>query len=370
MNNLYIDMHVIQALPPSCLNRDDTGSPKSAMYGGVRRARVSSQSWKHAMRLMFKEHFDQSDLGIRTKRLVEYVAEEIKLLDSSKSDEQVTELAERIINAANVSTADGKAKALFFIGAQQAKNLAKLVVNTDFGEMDALEENEKKRKEKTLKDNAHAILVKDNAVDVALFGRMVADDPSLNSDASAQVAHAISTHRADTEFDYFTAADDRAPEDNAGAGMIGTIEFNSSTLYRYATVAAHELYGQLKENADATVKAIVEFVRAFAKSMPDGKMNTFANRTPTAAVYIAIRDDHPVNLVGAFEEPIKSENGYTAASIKRLGEYAQNVYKSFALKPEHGYVTALYDGLDEIGTRCDWDVLLENIATDVRGALQ
>jgi CRISPR system Cascade subunit CasC len=370
VNNLYIDLHVVQSVPPSCVNRDDTGSPKTAVYGGVRRARVSSQSWKHAMREMFKDYFDQRDLGVRTKKIVEYVAAEIQSLDPNKEDTEANALAERAINAAKISTAKGEARALFFIGAQQAKNLAKLAADMDLAAMDALNGKEKTKAEAELKSAAQAILGQDNAVDIALFGRMVADDPSLNSDASAQVAHAISTHKAETEFDFFTAVDDRAPGDNAGAGLVGTVEFNSSTLYRYATVAVHELYEQMAKDADATTKAVVEFVRVFALSMPGGKINTFANHTPPAAVYAVIWDKRPINLVGAFENPIKSEEGYTAASIRRLGEYAQNVYKCFALKPGKAYVAALDSGLEALGAVCDLEALLEHVGTDIRGALQ
>jgi CRISPR system Cascade subunit CasC len=370
MSNLYVDMHVIQTVPPSCLNRDDTGSPKTAIYGGVRRARVSSQSWKHAMRVMFKDLFDASDLGIRTKKIVECVAQEIKSLDPSKEDSETNALAETIINLANVSTANGQAKALFFISAQQAKNLAKLAVNTDFAQIDALKDREKTTAKAELSRAANAALAQDNAVDIALFGRMVADDPSLNFDASAQVAHAISTHKVENEFDFFTAVDDRAPDDNAGAGMLGTIEFNASTFYRYATIAAHELYGQLAKDGDAAAKVVKEFVRAFVLSMPGGKMNTFANRTVPDAVYIAIRENLPVNLAGAFENPVRSENGYAADSIKRLDKYAQRVYTSFAAKPKKAYVVTTDGGLDELGEAQDLDAALEGIEAYVKGALQ
>ncbi|MDR1615601.1 MAG: type I-E CRISPR-associated protein Cas7/Cse4/CasC [Syntrophomonadaceae bacterium] len=352
MSNLYVDLHVIQTVPPSCLNRDDTGSPKTAVYGGVRRARVSSQAWKHAMREMFKKYFDEQDLGVRTKKIVELVAKEIKILKPLVEDSEISELAEKIINKANVKTADGEAKALFFMSIQQAKNLAELAVSDEFD-----------------KKTAQDALNKGHGIDIALFGRMVADDPSLNADASAQVAHAISTHKVDNEFDYFTAADDRAPEDNAGAGMIGTVEYNSSTLYRYATVAVHELFGQLANDSDATAKAVVEFVRAFVLSMPSGKMNTFANRTPPDAVYIVIRNDMPVNLAGAFETPVRSGSGYVGASLKALGGYAENVYGSFALKPEKSYVVTANNEFNALGNAISLDVLLENIEADIKGAL-
>jgi CRISPR system Cascade subunit CasC len=371
MNNLYLDIHVIQTVPPSCLNRDDTGSPKTAIYGGVRRARVSSQSWKHAMRMAFREHFDQRNLGIRTKEIVDCVAKEIQALDPGKDFKAAEQIAQKIFNETKVSTADGKAKALFFLGAQQAKNLAKLALNTNFDEIEALKEKEKTKAKTELKNAAQAILNQDTAVDIALFGRMVADDPSLNSDAAAQVAHAISTHKTENEFDFFTAVDDRAPEDNAGAGMMGTIEFNSSTLYRYATVAAHELYGQLAKDVGATAKAVVEFVRAFVLSMPGGKMNTFANRTLPDAVYVTIRDNYPVNLVGAFENPVKPAEGYATPSIERLSQYAQKVYGSFASKPKKACVVTLDGGpLGELGDACDLNALLARVEEELKGALK
>jgi len=126
-NKIYVDVHVIQSLPPSCINRDDTGSPKTAIYGGVRRARVSSQSWKHAMREMFKEHFNEQDLGERTKKIVEKVADQIYSLRSI-SKEDAMELAEKIINRAGVNTTNQEAKALFFMSSKQAENLAQLAL--------------------------------------------------------------------------------------------------------------------------------------------------------------------------------------------------------------------------------------------------
>ena len=150
-------------------------------------------------------------------------------------------------------------------------------------------------------------------VDMVLFGRMVAKAPSLNYDAAAQVAHSISTHTVQNEFDYFTAVDDCAPEDNAGAGHLGTVEYNSATLYRYATVNVLELVRTLgAEQAAQTVRA---FGEAFIRSMPTGKQNSFANRTLPDAVYVTLRQDQPVNLCGAFEKPVrKSEEGYAEPS--------------------------------------------------------
>ena len=296
---LYLDIHAIQTLPPSNVNRDDTGSPKTAIYGGVRRARVSSQSWKRAMRQYFLQE-SAEDFGIRSLNVVKYVADRIVKMEASLSEETAMKMAEKIFNNAGIKTKDQKTKALLFLGKNQAEQLAAAAIR---------DETDKKVLKQIFCDNP--------GVDIALFGRMVADDPSLNEDASAQVAHAISTHEVQTEFDFYTAVDDLAPEDNAGAGMLGTIEYNSSTLYRYANIAMHDLARQLGDKVQA-VEAARLFIQAFANSMPTGKVNTFANQTLPQLLMINIRLDRPVNLVSAYEKPVKSSTGNVEPSIERL----------------------------------------------------
>lgn len=352
-NRVYMDVHVIQSLPPSCVNRDDTGSPKTALYGGVRRARISSQAWKHAMRGMFREHFDENELSERTKKIVDKVADHICSLSDSNREDAMT-AAEKIINQAGVSTKNLEAKALFFMSSRQAENLAHMAT------MEPLPS----------KKDVQAALNAGKGIDIALFGRMVADDPALNTDASAQVAHAISTHKVENEYDYYTAMDDRSPEDQAGAGMIGTIEFNSSTLYRYATVAAHDLNDNLGD-ADAAAKAVKEYLRAVVCSMPTGKQNTFANVTPPYAVMVALRCDQPVNMVGAFETPVKAgEGGYQAKSAKALADYASTIYSSFVSKPRQTYVTSVRDELTGLGIKLQFTEMLEKIEQGVGKLLQ
>lgn len=322
-NNLYLDIHAIQSVPPSNINRDDTGSPKTAQYGGATRARVSSQCWKKAMRDYFLSHGEAGKVGVRTKDIVTYVAEKIREKDTMKSVDEAMEMADKVINLAGVSTKDHKAKALFFLGNKQAEELA----------MAALRNVQDK--------NEIKMILKENpAIDVALFGRMVADEPMLNEDASCQVAHAISTHAVSGEYDYFTAIDDLSPEDNAGAGMIGTIEYNSSTLYRYADIAVHELCRQLGSK-EATVAAVTLFIEAFIKSMPTGKVNTFANQTLPQGIIVTLRSDRPVNLVSAFEEPVQAKGGYAkesmaklAAEYKKAAKMVQPEIASFVLTLE------------------------------------
>lgn len=311
---LFLDIHAIQTLPPSNVNRDDSGSPKTAQYGGVQRARVSSQSWKKAMR----DYFIQSGretVGTRTKDVVGYVADEISKIDPSFSTEETEKLAVDVIKKAGIKLdKDNKTQALFFMGKHQAQALAQAAIDHE-GSGEVLRN--------ILKENPE--------IDIALFGRMVAGDPSLNEDASAQVAHAISTHAVQTEYDYYAALDDRFENDNAHVAMLDTIEYNSSTLYRYANVAVHELEKQLG-SVEKTVDALKLFIEAFSNSMPTGKINTFANETLPQTLMITLRSDRPVSLVGAFETPVRSTSGYVEESTKRLFRELEKVEK-FVQKP-------------------------------------
>lgn len=316
MNSLYVDIHVLQTVPPSCVNRDDTGSPKTAVYGGVTRARVSSQSWKHAMRMMFKDIFTDEQVGVRTKKIVDLIIEKLDKLGYEGNKEK--EALKALENAGIKVKKDNQVDALFFMSPKQAEALVKLVVEN-------------------VSDKAEykAALKEFPSIDIALFGRMVASDPSINYDASAQVAHSISTHEVNNEYDYFTAVDDLSAEDNAGAGHLGTVEFNSSTLYRYATVNVRELFKSLGTD---TPKAVEGFAKAFLLSMPTGKQNTFANRTVPDFAYITVREDQPVNLAGAFEAPVRADqNGYVLKSIKALTDYADKTYKTFVDAPKNAY---------------------------------
>lgn len=355
-NRLYVDVHVLQTVPPSCVNRDDTGSPKTAMYGGAVRARVSSQSWKKAMRDMFKDIFSSKKLSARTKSIVQMVVKEIHKYNSIDNPEDV---AVKILKNAGlkIKSAEKGTDALFFMSFAQAKALAKLAVEDP--------ETIKDKPSREIKGKIQNALKQAPGVDIALFGRMVADDPSLNTDACSQVAHSISTHKVSNEYDYFTAVDDLSPEDNAGAGHIGTVEFNSSTLYRYATVAVHKLYNELEND---TIDAVQGFINAFVCSMPTGKQNTFANRTLPDAILVTLRIDQPINLVGAFEKPVKAgrnnEDGFVFASAKAFVQHTEDVYKNWLGEPELSLVTG--DLLSELGDVYSLKDLLDKLADELQ----
>lgn len=345
-NRLYIDFHVIQTVPPSCVNRDDTGRPKTAVYGGANRARVSSQAWKHSMREMFKELVDNEKMGYRTKYIKQLIIENMCKLspngDKSKYDDAVDEIMKLKYKLNNKDHAlfsfenSEKTKVLFFISNVQSIKFAEKVLE----DIKRWQEKTTEDKKSKIKDIANVqeyrkILSDNPSIDLALFGRMAADDNDLNVDASAQVAHSISTHAVQNEYDYFTAVDDCSPADNAGAGHLGTMEFNSSTLYRYATVNAADLFKLIGEDTADAVKA---FAQAFICSMPTGKQNSYANKTLPDMVYVTVRKDQPVNLCGAFEKPVYSKEGYAELSKEALFGYAQKLYEDYSDPPVCSFV--------------------------------
>ncbi|WP_116114832.1 type I-E CRISPR-associated protein Cas7/Cse4/CasC [Austwickia chelonae] len=367
----YVDIHIIQTLPPSNINRDDTGQPKSAVYGGVTRARVSSQAWKRATRAAFPAHVDKNELGYRTKRLVELLGGRIAeqrgddptdmtavQAAQKRAEEVLTQLGLKVEKPRvkkgeeDLPPKVAQAEYLVFISSIQLDKLADL----SYGE--------NKLDKKAIK----AAMQEGHGVDIALFGRMVANDADLNVDAAVQVAHALSTHRVDNEDDYYTAVDDRNLQSDTGAGMIGTVEFNSSTLYRFATINVDGLLENLG-NADATGRAAAAFAQGFITSMPTGKQNTFGNRTLPDAVVVMMRQGQPVNLVGAFEEAIvPGDTGYVRASCERLTEYADEILPQFGASAQHTWVTrgpSAAEAVDQLGER----VTLQDLVTRLQEAV-
>ncbi|MEU5691979.1 type I-E CRISPR-associated protein Cas7/Cse4/CasC [Actinosynnema sp. NPDC020468] len=311
----FLDIHVLQTVPPSNMNRDDANSPKQAIYGGARRSRVSSQAWKRATRTAFATRMSKEDLGTRTKQMSSLLGR--RLADAhGVTAEDATRIANALLAPLEIKASKKNAEQmsyLLFFGYPQLDaivtevgDIADLVTLEDAALKDAVERVDVKK-----------ILGTGHPVDVALFGRMVADIPNLNVDAACQVAHAISTHPVEIEFDYYTAVDDENTREQPGAGMIGTIEFNSATLYRYATIGLDQLETNLG-GADAVPSAVELFVDCFARSIPGGHANSFAHRTLPSLVAVVAREDQPVNLVSAFEKPVRSSEGVLDQSMTRL----------------------------------------------------
>ncbi len=366
-----LDVHLLQTLPPSCLNRDDTNSPKSAVYGGARRARVSSQSWKRATRMYFNQHLEATETALRTRKLAELLASRLSArLGGSEADEATTV---RLINTATGALLGLKGDKLK--AHQNQEKLAELEYALFISESAiaaALDQLEAAARGQELNvDALRQAMTRGHSLDVALFGRMVADTPDLNVDAACQVAHAISTHRVASEFDFYTAVDDLAGEDESGAAMLGYVEFNSATLYRYATVSLGRLADNLGDPA-AVAPGVRAFVEAFAKSLPTGHQNTFAAATLPDLVFVSLRTDQPVSLVGAFEKPVESTVGYAKESAKLLAERAEQLDELYGvprLKSWASYLPELKDVSSILGESLSFPVLLEELQGAVAGEL-
>ncbi|UER54837.1 type I-E CRISPR-associated protein Cas7/Cse4/CasC [Kineosporiaceae bacterium SCSIO 59966] len=339
----YVDIHVLQTVPPSNLNRDDAGSPKQAIYGGVRRARVSSQAWKRAARKAFAEQVPPERLATRTKKISGLLSDRL-IARTGMAEEHATRLATTLLSPLKITPGRKAAETayLLFFGRPQLERLVDEVADRA-DDLAALDDEQLKD---ALKDvPVRDILSSGHPIDVALFGRMVADLPGLNVDAATQVAHALSTHQVELEFDYYTAVDDENPKEDTGAGMIGTVEFNSATLYRFATVGVHQLIDNLGGDVEAAMEALRVFVSAFVTSMPTGHENSFAHRTTPSLVSVVVRDDQPVNLVSAFEAPVRAdERGIAQLSALRLAEEMSQASTLWGLTPLN--VASTYSGGD------------------------
>lgn len=373
---MFIDICAIQNVPSNNINRDDTGSPKTALYGGVQRARVSSQAWKRAMRKMFPSLLEGKPLGVRTKFAVDLIAKEIvaKRPDLAERSE---ELASSVLGASGVKVkaSDRKGESegslatgyLVFIAQSELDKMADLAIGWADEGIDIARANAQMKK--AVSEVFHG----KQAIDIALFGRMLADAPDLNTDASSQVAHAISVDRVIQEYDYFTAVDDCAPDDNVGAGMIGTVSFNSSTLYRYATIDLDSFFDQVKD-VETAAEGAAAFVEAFVRSMPSGKQNTFANRTLPNLVAVRFRKAQPFNPVGAFEQPVypREDASVSALAAVRLAETIAETEKAFDMPACASWcVRAGLQGVSEealraLGDQVDMHVLLDNVRDEAR----
>lgn len=368
--NLYIDVHVLQTLPPNNINRDETGSPKSAIFGGVSRQRVSSQAFKRAVREDMRENVSADRLGLRTKDSPSVLQEAI-LKKTDLDAETAFAWAIEALQAAGLKPEKPKVKKgeepkpeetkyLVFLGTFQLEKLADLAI-----------EHQGSFATPESKKAAKAALKGDNAIDVSLFGRMLADAADLNVDAAVQVAHAISVHENTPEFDYFTAVDDLRLDGEQGADMIGTVEFTASTLYRYATVNVPALKANLGDD-EGTALAASEFVRSFVRSMPTGKQNTFGNRTLPGVVVVSLTTSQPSSWVGAFERPVTAgDRGYLENAATAMAEYAQSLDEAYgadatrlvlALPTAGETVTAL-------GSKVTLDAMVEKVREAAAAAL-
>ncbi len=392
-----IEIHILQNFAPSNLNRDDTGSPKDAIFGGYRRARISSQSLKRAMREYVRDHpqgLAAEDMAVRTKQVV---GELVELLTARGRVE--TESQPRVVAALggvglkfehDQESDTYQAQYLLFMGRRELERLAELI-DQHWDQLDltapepgaakatgkAGKQAARKAVPKAVTDALKRVLDGGKAVDLALFGRMLADLPEKNQDAACQVAHALSTHAVEREFDFYTAVDDVKDLDvnaDAGAGMLGTIEFNSACFYRYVALDLAQLRKNLQGDDTLLLRGVEAFLRALAKAKPTGKQNSFAAHNDPAYIACTVRRDaDPRNLANAFERPVgKSEwikAGLTDSSVQRLEATWQKLDIAYG-QAGTTFTMNLSDAPSTVGTAVpSLDALVAETMAAVRGAL-
>jgi len=341
-----IELHILQSFPVSCLNRDDVGAPKSAVFGGVQRARVSSQSWKRAIRTLAQELQPAYFGGTRTRFVVRELAS--RYVDRGVEERQATALAAATADALGKldSAEKGNVKTLLYFSPQEFDNVVDAMLAQDCGEhlptaADA-EAPEKQRQE------AHKELVKlaekpakalgkqvKDAADIAVFGRMVADDHSLMLEGAGLFSHALSTHRVSNDIDFFSAVDD-LQEDDEGAGHIGTLEFNSACYYRYVGINLHLLRDaqHLGHFSGEELRAVLSAVlQASIEAVPVARRNSmFAYTRPAYALGLR-RTGQPLSLVNAFEQAVRaSDRGFVEPSVEKLEDHFEHLKKTYGLK--------------------------------------
>jgi CRISPR system Cascade subunit CasC len=359
-DSMFVELHMLQNFAPSNLNRDDTGSPKDCEFGGYRRARISSQCIKRAIREEFRrQHLLPSEnLASRTRRITHELAR--RLQEHGKDSTEAKVVAETLLGGLGLTVDDASnTQYLLFVGDQEIAALVALC-DTEWDELrgiadaaikaeqkDASAAQQKKSKQAAkqavpnhVKNAAKAALDGGRAGDLALFGRMLADLPVRNIDAASQVAHAISTNRISMEFDFYTAIDDFRPEDTQGAEMMGTVEFNSACFYRYANADLRELLRNLGGDTDVARKTLQSYIRASIDAVPSGKQNSMAAHNPPSFVLAVVRDAGLWSLANAFLQPVSPgrDGDLVDESIRALDRY-------------WGELTAMYGSSAIAGTR-------------------
>lgn len=345
---MFLDIHVLQTLPYSNLNRDDLGSPKTVVYGGATRARVSSQAWKRATRLHVEQLFD----GARTYRTRNPDLRLTELLEKAGvPSEEATNMAAWVFNTLGTRTKDDKDNVILFVAESELLALSEVCLahrDAIGEELAATPAKGKKSKpsESPLAKPLLACLTVPRPTSIAVFGRMLAAAPQVNVDASMQVAHAFSVNPVDVEIDYFTAAEDLPDaEDLTGGAHIGQAEFVAATFYRYATINFAELTSNIGGDDQLAAELARITASAFCLAMPTGKANVTAPHTVPDLVHVALRGDRPVSYAAAFEQPITSQraSGFAEPAVNRLIEHAARVRRMVPTAPVNHGVTSTFD---------------------------
>ena len=318
----FLQLHVLTSYPAVNLNRDDAGRPKTLVYGGAERLRISSQSLKRAWRTApeFTQILGVENIGARTQEFAHRLR---KLLEERGLDrEEANKRIRKVIEDNKLGKLEAKSK-----DSKEEPIETNQLVHLGPDELAALEGLANRILDNSPPDKKETLILQRHpkAADIALFGRMLADNTAFNVEAAAQVAHAFTTHRVTVEDDFYTAVDDlkaKRPGADAGAGFVGVFEFGSGVFYHYANVNLDLLLENLGGNGNAVLaaKALEGLVTAMAVANPKGKQNATAARARAGFVLAEIGECAPRSLAEAFLKPVRSrdEEDLLAVSVEAL----------------------------------------------------
>lgn len=352
---MFVELHIVQNFAPSNLNRDDSNTPKDCEFGGWRRARISSQCIKRSVRRhhCFIDAVEKAggDTAVRTRRILARLVE-IFENEHGKSREESEKASRTIIDCLGLKLKDEeKTQYLLYFGREEIAELARIAagawevlcavdVEAKVEGKDAKASKGKKGKKdeapelKAVREALQAVIgqkrkeARSYAADIALFGRMIADDKNMSVDAACQVAHALSTNKVEMEMDYFTAVDDLLPDEESGSDMIGVVEFNSSCFYRYSNINIGKLRENLGSNDDLLISAVLGYLEASVKAIPTGKQNSMAAQNPAGYARVIVRKGgSPWSLANAFQKPVRPmrEESLEERSISALEDYLKRL---------------------------------------------
>lgn len=384
---MKIELHIIQNFAPACLNRDDVNAPKDCEFGGFRRARISSQCLKRAVRThWWANGVLEGNRASRTKRVTEVVAKD--LAAQGRDPEQAAGIAAFALSACKLKVTDGATEYLLFLGDAAISTLSRVIgehwdelvaaaeaapAAEEGGDDEVSSAKQKKKAKKAAMSLPQGVveaieLMFDGtrAADVALFGRMIADKPDKNVDAACQVAHAISTHPVTMEMDYFTAVDDLQPKEDTGAGMLGYVEFNSACYYRYSLVDCDQLIANLGGDADLARRTLQAYIAAAAEAIPSARQHSMAAHNPPSFVLaVARKSGAPWSLANAFEHPVYAGRGegesLVRGSIRSLDRYWGRLKRAYGDRGIEILATMSVEdeNLESIGDQTKVDSLTE-----------
>lgn len=403
---MFFELHILQNFVPCNLNRDDSNAPKDCFFGGFRRARISSQCIKRSIRThsAFKKTIEKAggDEGVRTKRIIKELTDEIKLKGKNETDSVTA--AENVLKCLGIGiTEEQKSEYLLYIGKDEIKRFIDIVTDSkNWGEMrepktvEPLDSKGKKKSSKDIKKELKGLFsqtlineltkviskekqnARSYAADIALFGRMLADDKNMNVNAACQVAHAISTNEVEMKMDFYTAVDDLLPEEESGSDMMGMVEFNSSCYYRYAQINMDILkdnfgFGKDKQSAQKMAnEAVIGFLKAAIQAVPTGMQNSTAAHNQPSYIRALVRSQGaPWSLANAFVHPVragrKEGEDLITRSVEKIESYFNSVKEFYG--EEAGIDADLIASLGLEGRRKDlsFTELVNGIRTALPG---